>query len=78
LKNKYLDEYEKERIDSQKDFHKEILWLCKKYSVKPSEVEIDAYHATGEVCIFINGKWYGYIDFEFYKMMDGLESYWDD
>lgn len=66
---KCLDPYETHRYSSRLDYYQEILWLAKKHKVKPSQVEIDPFHPTGEVCIFINNVWYGYIDTEFYNEM---------
>lgn len=63
--------------ESRSDFYKEIKWLASKHGVKESSIVVDTTHPTGEICIFIKGVWYGYIDVEFYKMMDGLESVWD-
>lgn len=63
--------------ESRSDFYKEIKWLASKHGVKESSIVIDTAHPTGEICIFIKDVWYGYIDVEFYKMMDGLESMWD-
>lgn len=63
--------------EARSDFYKEIKWLASKHGVKESQIVIDSAHPTGEICIFIKGVWYGYIDVEFYKMMDGLESMWD-
>jgi hypothetical protein len=76
--SKYVDAYQEERIDIQKDYHKEIHWIAKRYNCHINDIKIDPYHPTGEVCIFIKGVWYGYIDIEFYKMMDGLQSIWDE
>ena len=75
--NKYIDIFQEERVGLSKDFHKEIHFISKHYNCGVNDVVIDPYHPTGEVCIFIKGVWFGYIDFEFYKMMDGLESTWD-
>jgi hypothetical protein len=51
-------------------FNKEIDFLCKKYGVEFKDAEIDAEHPCGEICIFIKGKWYGYIDWLFYLEME--------
>lgn len=75
MKIPILSQYETQK--SRSDFYKEIKWLAAKYGVKESQIEIDPNHPTGEICIFIKGVWYGHIDFEFYKMMDGLKSIWD-
>jgi len=75
--NKYIDPYDYDRYRVRQDFHKEIIFISKKYQCKISDIEIDPHHPTGEVCIFIKKIWYGYIDNEFYKMMEGLESSWD-
>lgn len=75
--NKYEDSYATYRESIPTDYYKEIIWLANKYNVKQSAVEIDPYHPCGDICISINGKWCGYIDTEFYKMMDRLPSSWD-
>lgn len=76
--SKYIDIYQEEWIDIQKDYHKEIRWIAKHYDSCVSDIKIDPYHPVGEVCIFIKDVWFGYIDIEFYKMMDGLPSSWDE
>lgn len=58
-------------------FRKEIHWLAKRHNCNVNEIRIDPYHPTGEVCIFIRDVWFGYIDSEFYKMVDGIPSSWD-
>lgn len=55
---------------ARKDFHKEIVYLAKKHGVRQSSVEIDPVHPVGEICIFINGDWEGYIDSCFYTEME--------
>lgn len=74
---KYIDPYQQERLSIHIDYHKEIHWLAKRHSCNVNEIKIDPYHPTGEICIFIKDIWFGYIDVEFYKMMDGIQSSWD-
>lgn len=74
---KYIDIYEDDRATIRTDYHKEIHWLAKRHNCNVNEIRIDPYHPTGEVCIFIRDVWFGYIDSEFYKMVDGIPSSWD-
>lgn len=76
--SKYIDPYQHERSGIQDDYLKEVCWIAKHYGCSVNDIKIDPYHPTGEVCIFIKDVWYGYIDLEFYKMMDGVPSAWDE
>ncbi len=57
--------------DPTKCYYKEACYIAKKYSVHLSKVYISTDNACGEICIFVEGKWKGYIDFWFYQEMDG-------
>lgn len=74
---RYIDPYSYEPSTWRTDYHKEIHFISKKYACKVTDVEIDTNHPVGELVIFIKRKYYGYIDNEFYKMMDGQPSDWD-
>lgn len=54
-----------DKISSRDDFLQEKIFLAKKYNKKLSSIIIDEDHPCGEICIFISGDWYGYIDEEF-------------
>jgi hypothetical protein len=62
--------WDEENWEARSDFYKEIKFLAKKYGVKESSIEIDVNHPCGEVCIFISGRWFGYIDKWFYDEME--------
>lgn len=63
-----LREEEKESYDIA--YLKEKAFLIKKYGVRGNQIEIDPHHPCGEICIFIDGTWAGYIDEEFTQCMD--------
>lgn len=64
-----------------KCYYKEACYIAKRHGVHISTLEIDTDHACGDICIFVDGKWKGYIDFWFYQEMDGYpdcEHYYED
>lgn len=67
------DEYiarDEERETIGIEYRKEREFLSRKYGVKNSQISLDLHHPVGEVCIFIDGKWAGYIDEEFAYCME--------
>lgn len=54
-----------------KCYYKEACYIASRYGVHISKVDIDVNHPCGEICIFVNNEWKGYIDFWFYQEMDG-------
>lgn len=70
--------YDEENWESRKDFYKEIKFLARKYNVNETSIDIDVNHPCGDICIFVNDKWCGYIDSFFYSEMEcGLVTPWD-
>ena len=62
----YSDLYESTSAD---EFYQEKIYIAKKFSCKLRDIVIDDNHPTNEVCIFVKGKWCGYIDNMFYSEM---------
>lgn len=63
-----LREEEKESYDTA--YEKEKAFIVKKYGVRSNQIEIDPHHPCGDICIFIDGTWAGYIDGEFAECME--------
>jgi len=62
--------------EEQMDFRKEICFIAKYLDISVGRIYIDANHPTGEYVIFIDGKYNGYLDQDFYWfMLDGLDPY---
>lgn len=70
--------WEDENFNSQKDFHKELCWIAKTLGIRQSRIELVATHPVGEIVIFIDGHYNGYLDSYFYDFMEqGLDPYND-
>lgn len=68
--NKWLEEKD------TRDFKQEIHLIAAKLGICKSRIEIDGEHPCGEDCIFIDGKWNGYLDTQFYWfIVDGYDPY---
>lgn len=52
------------------EFHQEKHYISKKYKCKFTSIKIEEHPTIGELCIYISGKWVGYIDNNFYEEMD--------
>lgn len=63
-----LREEEKESYDTV--YAKEKAYIIKKYGVRGNQIRIEPHHPCGEICIFIDGVWAGYIDGEFAECME--------
>lgn len=63
-----LREEEKESYDTS--YEKEKAFIVKKYGVRGNQIEIEPHHPCGDICIFIDGSWAGYIDEEFALCME--------
>lgn len=63
-----LREEEKESHDTA--YEKEKAFIVKKYGVRGNQIIIDPHHPCGDICIFIDGAWAGYIDEEFAECME--------
>lgn len=47
-----------------------------KRKVPESSIELDVNHPVGEIVIFINGDYCGYLDSQFYDFMEhGIDKY---
>lgn len=67
------DTYEAEE---QQDFRQEICFIAKYLGISQRRIYIDSSHPVGEYVIFIDGKYNGYLDQDFYWfMLEGLDSY---
>ncbi len=53
-----------------KEYYREACYIAKKHNVHFSKVEICTDHPVGEIVIFVNKVWAGYIDYFFYLEMD--------
>lgn len=68
--------WDEENRESRKDFYKEIKWIAKTRRVPESSIELDVNHPVGEVVIFIDGVYWGYLDTSFYDFMEyGIDEY---
>lgn len=68
--------WEEENWESRKDFYKEIKWIAKTRRVQESSIELDVNHPVGEIVIFIDGVYCGYLDSSFYDFMEhGIDKY---
>lgn len=74
---KYLDVYY-EQATGQREFTKEVAFLASYLGIKQNRIYIHGDHPVGEDVIFIDKKYCGYLDFEFYTFMETGEDsiYW--
>lgn len=70
--------WEDNNFNSEKDFHKELCWIAKTLGIRRGRIKVDPVHPVGEVVIFIDGSYNGYIDQRFYDFMEqGIDPYDD-
>ncbi len=68
--------WDEENLESRKDFYKEIKWIAKIRKVPETSVYLDVCHPVGDIVIFINGDYWGYLDTTFYDFMEhGIDKY---
>ena len=59
----------------QRTFSKEIDFIAKFLDIDKNRIRISPDHPVGEDVIFIDDKWGGYLDIDFYWLMDGYDPY---
>lgn len=70
--------WDEENWESRSDFHKELCFMSKILGISQSRIHLDVCHPVGEVVIFIDGHYNGYLDPSFYDFMEhGLDPYND-
>lgn len=68
--------WDEENWESRNDFYKEIKWIAKTRKVKETSVYLDVCHPVGEIVIFIDEVFWGYLDSSFYDFMEhGIDKY---
>lgn len=67
--NRYDEEFDEDNTRKKNidPYLKEKIYLAKRYNVRQSLVLIKEHLVVGEVCIYINNKWIGYLDDFFYS-----------
>lgn len=60
----------------ERQFKKEVAFLADYLGIKQDRIRICGDHPVGEDVIYVDNKYSGYLDFEFYSFMDaGLDMY---
>tara|TARA_R110000744_G_C19371770_1_gene563139 strand:+ start:16396 stop:16611 length:216 start_codon:yes stop_codon:yes gene_type:complete len=51
-------------------YTKEKCWIAETLGIKQNRIQIDTEHPCGELVIFIDGEYNGYLDDSFYLFME--------
>lgn len=67
--------WDEENWEARSDFHKEIVFIAKYLGVSQGKVELDVCHPAGDIVIFVDDVYAGYLDSTFYDFMETGEEF---